>query len=79
MKSEQAVTRERILRYKHQFSKITKKCYKPINNAPEKPYTEHLISEVINAATINELHKPILPDIPNRHLNKPDKKEEILL
>ena len=78
MKSEQAVTRDRIRRYKHQFSKITKKyVIKPINNAPEKLYIEHLISEVINAATINELHKPILPDIPNRHLNKPDKEEEI--
>ena len=78
MKSEQAVTRDRIPRYKHQFSKITKKyVIKPINNAPEKLYIEHLISEVINAATINELHKPILPDIPNRHLNKPDKEEEI--
>ena len=78
MKSEQAVTKDRISRYKHQFSKITKKyVIKPINNAPEKLYIEHLISEVINAATINELHKPISPDIPNRHLNKPDKEEEI--
>ena len=69
MKSEQAVTRDRIPRYKHQFPKITKKyVIKPINNAPEKRYIEHLISEVNNAATINELHKPILPDIPNRHL-----------
>ena len=78
MKSEQAVTRDRIPRYKHQFSKITKiYAMKPINNASEKLYIEHLISEVINATTINELHKPILPDIPNRHLNKPDKEEEI--
>ena len=78
MKSEQAVTGDRIPRYKHQFSKITKiYVIKPINNAPEKLYIEHLISEVINAATINELHKPILPDIPNRHLNKPVKEEEI--
>ena len=78
MKSEHAVTEDGTPRYKLQYSKISKKyVVKPIKNEPEKLYLKDLISEVINATTTSEMHKPILPHIPNRYIDKPDKEEEI--
>ena len=78
MKSDHAVTEDGTPRYKLQYSKISKKyVVKPIKNEPEKLYLNDLISEVINATTTSEMHKPILPHIPNRYIDKPDKEEEI--
>ena len=77
IKSEHAVTEDGTPRYKLQYSKISKKyVVKPIKNEPEKLYLKDLISEVINATT-SEMHKPILPQIPNRYIDKPDKEKEI--
>ena len=77
MNSKHNVTKDRIPRYKLQYSKVTGRyVVKPIKYQPKKPYLIDLISVVINA-TIDELHKPILPHIPHHVNDKPDKYEVI--
>ena len=74
MKCQQALTKDRVPRYKLQYSKLYKTCVvKPIKTAPEKVYIEDLMSQVVQITTEPDTSKPNLPDI----VDKPEKQEVI--
>ena len=76
MKCEHALTKDRVPRFKLQYSKLSKTyVVKPIKTAPEKVYIEDL-SQVLRITTEPDTSKPKLPNLP-KIFDKPEKEEVI--
>ena len=77
MKCEHALTKDRVPRFKLQYSKLCKTyVVKPIKTAPEKVYIEDLMSQVLRITTEPDTSKPKLPNLP-KIFDKPEKEEVI--